>query len=92
MSVDGAAVGISGQQLLVENYDQDKPTINNYPEDPVVAQALDIEMFDRVGPMPIFRGDLFGRPNQTLNVLFVVCSTEVQNSPLLGLGGESNVL
>lgn len=91
MSVDGAAVGTSGQQLLVENYYQDQPTINNYPEDPVVAQALDIEMFDCVGPMPIFRGDLFG-PNQTLNVLFVDCSTEVQNSPLLGLGGESNGL
>lgn len=46
-------------------------------------------MFDRVGPMPIFRGDLFG-PNQTLNVLLVDCSTEVQNSPLLGLGVGGN--
>lgn len=92
MSVNGEAIGTSGQQLLVENYDQDQPTINNYPEDPVVAQALvDIEMFDRVGPMPIFTGDLFG-PNQALNVLLVDCSAEVQNSPLLGLGGESNGL
>ena len=87
VSVNGPAIGTSGQRLLVENFGQDQPTINTYPEDPVVAQALvDIEMFDPVGPMPIFRGDLFG-PNQTLNVLLVDCSTEVQNSPLLGLGG-----